>query len=82
MIGSMAACNGFFLSTCSALLERMINTVPSSIVLSDIIEVVPVKPRGLNIAINSNNSMTVSGTVRVSNYSLGFVPHNDEESLP
>ncbi len=62
-----AASNSLFVSTCTTLLERMINTVPKNVVLSDIIEPVLVKPRALAIAVNPNGTMTISGTVRVSN---------------
>ena len=61
----MAAANENFISTCTPLLERMINTVPKNVQLSDIIAPVLVKPRLLAIAVNANGTMTLTGTVRV-----------------
>ncbi len=66
MIGDMAASSDFFRSTCTNIFERMINTVPSNVVLTDVIEPVSVKPRSLDISVNANGTITVSGIVRVS----------------
>ncbi len=64
-MGQMAASQDFFFSTCSSLLERMINTAPRGVTLTDIIEPIPVKPDNLDIDINRDGTMTVSGLVRV-----------------
>ncbi|KAH8886022.1 heme peroxidase [Thozetella sp. PMI_491] len=78
MISDMAASNDFFLSTCRVLLERMLNTVPSNVSLSDPIEPIMVKPRALDVEINTNGNMTVSGTVRIANTEL---PTQDSQVL-
>ncbi|KAK3317923.1 heme peroxidase [Apodospora peruviana] len=65
MIGDMAASNDYFTSTCSRLLERMINTVPRGVVLSDVVELYPVKPWFLNLGVSENRTMTLSGIVRI-----------------
>lgn len=65
-MGKMAASKDFFLSTCNTLLERMINTVPKGVALTEPIEFYPVKPRFLNVDLMPDGQMTVSGLFRVS----------------
>ncbi|KAH8883560.1 heme peroxidase [Thozetella sp. PMI_491] len=71
MISDMAASNDFFLSTCTDLLARMINTVPRGVVLSNVIQPVEVKPRDLRIDLAMNGTMTVSGNLRILQSLLG-----------
>ena len=62
-----AQSNHDFLDTCKNLIERMINTVPSNVMLSKPITPITVKPYNLNIIVNATtNTMAVSGQVRVS----------------
>lgn len=63
----MAASNDFFLQTCNALLERMINTVPKAVALGGPIGIIPVKPSSLYATIVPDTGMmNVTGFVRVS----------------
>jgi hypothetical protein len=66
MINQMAADKNFFARTCSSLLERMINTVPRNVVLTDVITFREVKPMMWDIMINDDGTMTVYLQVRVS----------------
>lgn len=68
MMAKMAASNNYFASTCGSLLERMINTVPKEVVLSNVIDPYPVKPWFLDIELSTNGTMGLSGIVRVRNY--------------
>ncbi|KAH8668991.1 heme peroxidase [Xylariales sp. PMI_506] len=65
VIGNMAASNDFFLNTCSSLLERMLNTVPVTVNLSEPILPLEVKPISLYGAVNSNGTITLSGQLRL-----------------
>ncbi|KAI0023859.1 heme peroxidase [Xylariomycetidae sp. FL0641] len=65
MIGKMAESEEFFFETCTNLLERMLNTVPKGVELTDVITPIPIKPHALNAEVNSNGTMTVSGEVRI-----------------
>ncbi|PTB62284.1 heme peroxidase [Trichoderma citrinoviride] len=49
---------------CQDLLERMINTVPKGVTLTDPIQPIPVKPLRLFATINTNGTMTMSGYIR------------------
>ncbi len=64
-ISNLASSQDFFFETRTSLFERMINTVPQDVVLSDMIEAVPVKPKKLFVAVNTNGTMTISGILRV-----------------
>ncbi|UKZ50471.1 hypothetical protein TrVGV298_004734 [Trichoderma virens] len=65
MISRMASSNDFFLNTCNIMFERMINTVPRDVKLTDIIEPLAIKPRKLSVAINDNGTLLASGIIRV-----------------
>ncbi|KAH8894675.1 heme peroxidase [Thozetella sp. PMI_491] len=65
LISKMAASPAFFLSTCNSLLERMLNTVPRGVELTDVIAPVPVKPLALSMDMDkTGNNLTISGTIR------------------
>lgn len=66
MISQMAESLDFFSQTCATLLERMINTVPPSVKLTDVLQPLPVKPRKWSIDVNADKTLTVSLTLRVS----------------
>lgn len=66
LIRRMAKSNDFFISTCKDLVERMINTVPRDVQLTETITPIQVKPVGLKIRINDDATMTISGEIRVS----------------
>ncbi|KAJ7260472.1 heme peroxidase [Mycena haematopus] len=53
----------FFASTCADLYARMLNTVPRGVVLSDVIEPLPVKPSEVKLTMNSD-TLQLSGFVR------------------
>ncbi|KAL6861941.1 heme peroxidase [Trichoderma novae-zelandiae] len=76
-IGHMASSPAYFFKTCQNLLERMINTVPKGVVLTDPIQPIPVKPSRLFATINSNGTMTMSGYIRV----IGPVEANPNRTI-
>ncbi|KAI0095735.1 heme peroxidase [Hypoxylon sp. NC0597] len=65
MIRRMADSQRFFWDTCTTLLERMLNTVPKDVQLTDIIQPIRIKPNNLFITVNANGTETISGEVRV-----------------
>ncbi|KAL7918280.1 heme peroxidase [Trichoderma austrokoningii] len=65
VIGKMADSPSYFYQTCTTLLERMINTVPKGLNLTDPIQPIAVKPSQLFATINSNGTMTMSGYIRL-----------------
>ncbi|PVF94577.1 heme peroxidase [Serendipita vermifera] len=65
-ISRFAADNNVYKSTCGNLLEKMINTVPSGVTLSDVIKPVPVKPK-IFLTLTSDGHLQVSGEVRFFN---------------
>ncbi|KAH8883387.1 heme peroxidase [Thozetella sp. PMI_491] len=65
MMGDMAASNDYFISTCTALLERMINTVPKDVALTDPIAHYSVKPWITKIGVNANGTTSLSGFIRI-----------------
>ncbi|KAI0839932.1 heme peroxidase [Hypoxylon sp. FL0890] len=65
LIRKMAESQRFFWDMCTTLLERMLNTVPKDVHLTDVIQPIPIKPNNLFITVNSNGTETVSGEVRI-----------------
>lgn len=55
-----------FAKTCSALFERMIDTVPRGVLLSEVLEPLPVKPMTLQVQALVDGTFTLTGDVRVS----------------
>ncbi|KAJ7702619.1 heme peroxidase [Mycena metata] len=51
--------------TCGALLERMLNTVPKAVQLTDVIEPLAVKPYQLVLTLASNGSLVLTGYIRI-----------------
>lgn len=66
MIHKMAASNDFFISTCTNLLQRMVDTVPKDVKLTEPINAIPVKPDNIDIALDANGNMAITGDLRVS----------------
>ncbi|RYO80388.1 hypothetical protein DL762_007660 [Monosporascus cannonballus] len=64
IISRMAQDNDFYLTTCKNLLERMIDTVPKNVELSDVIEPIVTKPDYMNIVVNEDGTLFVRGEVR------------------
>ncbi|KAI1338685.1 heme peroxidase [Xylariaceae sp. FL0016] len=65
MIHRMAESEDFFFETCTTLLERMLNTVPAGVELTDVITPIPIKPYALDINILSNGTMSIGGEIRI-----------------
>lgn len=67
LIKKMAASPDFFALTCQNLLERMINTVPRGVQLTDVITPIRIKPTIRDtILMPEAQTMTIWGSVRVS----------------
>lgn len=69
----------FFSSQCGSLLERMLNTVPKTVQLSEIIEPLPVKPFELVLSLASNGSLVMSGYIRVRIFLWVSFPYFDQK---
>lgn len=54
-----------FQAQCADILERMINTVPSTVTLSDPIQAAEVKPYVKNMALNSDGAIQLDGRIRL-----------------
>jgi hypothetical protein len=54
-----------FLDTCVKLLERMINTVPKTVILSDVITPIDVKPVNATLDFDTAGNLIFSGYIRV-----------------
>jgi len=82
LISRMAASNDFYLSTCTTLLERMINTVPKDVVLSQPIDPIPIKPSNLYAQVNAaNHTLVISGAIRVSLFFLLILENHEVTCL-
>ncbi|KAF8188818.1 heme peroxidase, partial [Mycena galopus ATCC 62051] len=68
---AFAQSNDAFLSRCGDLLGRMLDTVPASVQLGDVIEPLTVKPYELSLFFNTTGGLQLSGYIRVcSTFSL------------
>jgi hypothetical protein len=67
--GSFAADNEKFKSTCGTLLERMVNTVPKTVTLGEVIKPIPVKPK-IFLNLLPNGYIQLIGEVRVSRLNI------------
>lgn len=63
-----------FSDTCRSLLQRMLDTVPSTVTLTDPIEFLSVKVSGVQLSLPQPNSMTLRASLRVSH---NFTDFND-----
>ncbi|KAF8704341.1 peroxidase family, partial [Rhizoctonia solani] len=61
-----------FLSTCGSILQRMIDTVPSAVKLSDPITPMKVKPHGLQLQLLSTGQAQLDGYIRVRSEDRGL----------
>lgn len=61
-----AASAEHFAQTCSALFEKMIDTVPLGVILSEVLEPLPVKPMTLQVQALGDGTLTLTGDIRVS----------------
>lgn len=56
----------YFFDTCGVLFERMINTVPKEVQLSEVVKPIPVKPVNFTFDITNDQKLKLSGYIRVS----------------
>ncbi|KAK0212134.1 heme peroxidase [Desarmillaria ectypa] len=54
-----------FTTTCKDILQRMIEVVPSSVTLSDVIEPIPIKPVAIQMTFDSSGALAFTGEIRV-----------------
>lgn len=67
LIAKMAASNDFYQQTCKSLIERMVNTVPKTVQLSDAVTPIKIKPNKLYARVDTaQNAIIISGEIRVS----------------
>jgi hypothetical protein len=64
-----------FLNTCVPLMQRMVETVPKEVVLSDIISPMAIKPVNATFDFASDGSLVFKGYIRVCSKSIGFILH-------
>lgn len=55
-----------FLNACSTLLQRMVETVPSNVVLSDVISPMGIKPINASLDFDTTGNVIFTGYIRVS----------------
>jgi hypothetical protein len=64
---ALAKSPSLFASTCGKLLSRMLDTVPRSVTLTEVVEPLPVKPTDYALLVHpNNNTFTFNANVRVS----------------
>jgi hypothetical protein len=63
---AFAADNAHFLNRCEELLGRMIDTVPSTVQLTEPISPIPVKPLDVQLILGEDGQLRLSGSLRVS----------------
>ncbi|EEB89476.1 hypothetical protein MPER_12419 [Moniliophthora perniciosa FA553] len=56
---------GTFRATCADILQRMVDTVPSSVTLTDPIEPIDVKPANLKFYVTSEGTLRFEGQIRI-----------------
>lgn len=61
----LAQSKDYFFSTCNSLFERMINTIPKEVQLSEVVRPITVKPVNFTFDITNDDSLTLSGAIRV-----------------
>lgn len=64
-IRALAKDNNYFLDTCAKLFERMIDTVPKDVKLSEPIEPLVIKPANLQITPVGNGTLRFTGSIRI-----------------
>ncbi|RYC59987.1 hypothetical protein CHU98_g6227 [Xylaria longipes] len=64
LISKLAASSNDYFSSCTSILERMLNTVPSTVTLTDVIEPTPLKPSWLQTDIVGSN-ISFTGSLRI-----------------
>ncbi|KAF2092774.1 heme peroxidase [Rhizodiscina lignyota] len=54
----------YFFTTCRGLFQRMIETVPKEVALSDVVKPITVKPVNVSFDLNSNGDVVLAGSIR------------------
>ncbi|KAH8892150.1 heme peroxidase [Thozetella sp. PMI_491] len=67
LIRQMAESSDLFDATCQSLIERMINTVPKVVELTELVTPIPVKPGRIEFQVFPNATMRVTGEIRILN---------------
>jgi hypothetical protein len=62
---SFARSPELFASTCADVFARMLNTVPTGVELSEVIEPLPAKPANIKLAYKPDGTIELWGEVRV-----------------
>lgn len=70
-----------FLNTCSNLLQRMIETVPKGVVLSDVIKPISLKPINTTLDFDASGNLIFTGSIRTLT-SLASAPSSIQLALP
>ena len=66
-MNDFAKSNDFYLNTCKTMYERMINTVPRDVTLTEVITPIPVKPSNIRLeVIDDGANLALFGQIRVS----------------
>ncbi|KAF8850584.1 heme peroxidase [Acephala macrosclerotiorum] len=63
-----------FLDTCSNLFQRMVETVPSNVVLSDVVSPMDIKPINATLDIDAAGNLVFTGFIRVLSSSASVAP--------
>jgi hypothetical protein len=64
-IRALASDNAGFVSSCGTLLARMLDTVPSSVQLSEPLEPLPVKPWNMQLSLDYEGQLRIAGYIRI-----------------
>ncbi|KAJ7186110.1 heme peroxidase [Mycena filopes] len=72
-MASFAKSLDLFTSTCADLFARMLDTVPSDVELTDVIDPLPVKPAEVKLLLDGD-TLKISGLVRIFNVTKDAVP--------
>ncbi|KAI3601356.1 wsc domain containing protein [Moniliophthora roreri] len=73
-----------FRTSCASILERMINTVPASVTLTDVITPIDIKPSALQVYLANATAIHLEGAIRVritertppDSVSMPYIDHN------
>lgn len=68
-MAGLATHSNVFFDTCVDLFQRMLNTVPTGVVLSDVIKPMPVKPINATLDFDNDGNLIFTGYIRVSSMS-------------
>lgn len=72
---SFASSPAFFSSTCSKLFERMLNTVPRGVQLTDVIDPLAIKPQKIALIYMGDGGLRLTGEIRVCSPNISCASH-------